>query len=69
MIYEGIEYIVRASLGRNQWAVMIYYPDNADENATLFNYDGSKDEAAAAARRRIDNWLQRQRLRKRTGSL
>jgi hypothetical protein len=44
MNYEGIEYVVRASLGHNQWIVLIYYPDNADGNATTFNFDGSKHE-------------------------
>jgi hypothetical protein len=66
MNYEGIEYVVRASLGHNQWVVLIYYPDNSDGHAARFDFDGSKQAAGASARRRIDNWLQRQRLRKRT---
>jgi len=33
MNYEGIEYVVRASLGHNQWVVLIYYPDNTAGNA------------------------------------
>jgi hypothetical protein len=44
MHYEGVEYVVRASLGRNEWA----------------KFSGSRDEAGAAARRRIDNWIKRQ---------
>jgi hypothetical protein len=68
MNYEGIEYVVRASLGQNQWVVLIYYPDNADGNAAMFNFDGSRHEAGAAARRRIENWLERQRRKKPTGA-
>jgi hypothetical protein len=66
MNYEGIEYVVRASLGHNQWVVLIYYPDNSEGHAARFDFDGSKQAAGVSARRRIDNWLQRQRLRKRT---
>src|SRR5262249_22681861 len=51
--YEGIDYVVRASLGHNQWVVLIYYPDNAEGNAATFNFEGPKHEAGAAARRRI----------------
>jgi len=29
MVYQQIEYQVRASLGRNEWVILIYYPDNA----------------------------------------
>src|SRR5262245_51061117 len=36
MNYEGIEYVVRASLGHNH--VLIYYP-NAEGNAATFNFD------------------------------
>jgi hypothetical protein len=59
MIYEGIEYVVRASLGRDQWTLMIYYSDNS--RPTTFQFSGTRDEASAAARRRIDGWLTRHR--------
>jgi hypothetical protein len=32
MVYQQIEYQVRASLGRNEWVILIYYPDNAGGN-------------------------------------
>ena len=68
MNYEGIEYVVRASIGHNQWVVLIYYPDNAEGNAATFNFEGPKHEAGAAARRRIQNWLERQLRKKPTGT-
>ena len=34
MIYEQIEYQVRASLGRNEWVILIYYPHNAYGKST-----------------------------------
>jgi hypothetical protein len=61
MHYEGVEYVVRASLGRNEWALLIYFPDKApDSSPTVVKFNGSRDEAGAAARRRIDNWIKRQ---------
>jgi hypothetical protein len=61
MHYEGVEYVVRASLGRNEWALLIYFPDKApDSSPTVVKFSGSRDEAGAAARRRIDNWIKRQ---------
>jgi hypothetical protein len=68
MDYEGIEYVVRASLGPDQWVVLIYYPDNTAGNAAIFNFNGSKQAAGASARRRIKNWLERQRRKKPTGA-
>ena len=29
MTYEDIELVIRAGLGRNEWTLLIYYPDNA----------------------------------------
>jgi hypothetical protein len=64
MHYEGVEYVVRASLGRNEWALLIYFPDTApDSSPTVVKFNGSRDEAGAAARRRIDNWIKRQQRR------
>lgn len=63
MIYEGVEYVIRASLGRDQWTLLIYFPDKAESNPTVVKFSGSRDEAAAAARRRIDNWIKRQQTR------
>jgi hypothetical protein len=28
MTYEGIEYAIRAGLGRNEWVLLISFPDN-----------------------------------------
>jgi hypothetical protein len=61
MHYEGVEYVVRASLGRDEWTILIYFPDKApDSNPTVVKFSGSRDAAAAVARRRIDNWITRQ---------
>jgi hypothetical protein len=61
MVYEGVEYVVRASLGRDQWTLLIYFPDRADP--TVVKFSGLRDEAGAAARRRIDNWIKRQKTK------
>jgi hypothetical protein len=58
MVYREIKYLVRASLGRNEWALLIYYPDKADRRATVSKFTGTPQEATAAARRKIDKWLQ-----------
>ena len=29
MTYEDVEFVIRAGLGRNEWTLLIYYPDNA----------------------------------------
>jgi hypothetical protein len=55
MAYEQIEYQVRASLGRNEWVILIYYPDKADGKATVSKFVGTKEEAAGAARRKSTN--------------
>jgi hypothetical protein len=62
MHYEGIEYAVRASPGLDQWTLLIYFTQKGhDETATVIKFNGSREAAAGAARRRIDNWLKRQR--------
>jgi hypothetical protein len=30
MTYEGVDYVVRASLGRDQWTILIYFPNNPE---------------------------------------
>ena len=30
MTHEGIEYVIRVGIGRNEWALLIYYPDKTD---------------------------------------
>jgi hypothetical protein len=65
MNYEGIDYVVRASPGRDQWILLIYF---SDTDATVVKFSGTRDEATAAARRRIDNWVKRQRQKQRAPS-
>ena len=61
MKYEGIEYVIRASLGRDEWVLLIYYGGN--DKPTVVKFSGSRDAANATARQRIDNWIKRQPLR------
>ena len=64
MNYEGIDYVVRARIGRDQWTLLIYFPDNVDSKATVAHFSGTRDEANGSARRRIDSWLKRQQRKK-----
>jgi len=57
MEYRGIEYAVRARLGRNEWPWTIF-PKN--DRAITGQFTGTRDEAIAAARRAIARWLERQ---------
>jgi hypothetical protein len=59
MTYEGISFEIRAGLGRNEWTFLIAYPDRAEHFVTQIN--GSRDDAIAAAHKRIDTWLRKQR--------
>lgn len=34
MTYEGIEFTIRAGLGRNEWTLLITYPDRAEPFVT-----------------------------------
>jgi len=61
MNYKDIEYVVRARPGRDQWTFVISYPRRA--NPTEVPFSGSRDEAIAAACRRIDRWLEKQRTK------
>ena len=61
MIYRGIEYQVRASLGRNEWVALIYFPDDMDGRATVSKFTGTREAAAKAARRKIRNRLNEQK--------
>jgi hypothetical protein len=63
MHYKEIEYVVRASLGRDEWTLLICFTDKA--NPTVVKFSGSRDEACAEARRRINGWIKRQRQQKR----
>jgi hypothetical protein len=65
MTYEGIEFVIRAGLGRNEWAVTIHFPDASDALArsSVVKVTGSRGEAIALAQERIRNRLKRQRLK------
>ena len=65
MTYEGIELVIRAGLGRNEWTVTIHFPDASDALAqsSVVKVTGTRDEAIALAHERIHNRLKRQRLK------
>jgi Integrase core domain len=65
--YEGIEYVIRAGLGRNEWTVVIYFPDAsvAVARSSVVRLQGAREEAVAVARRRIDGRLKRQQRKAR----
>jgi hypothetical protein len=46
-----------ASLGRDEWVLLIYFPDKPDGKATVSKFTGTRAVVAGAARRKIDNWL------------
>jgi len=60
MKHKGVEFVILARPGRNQWTYVISYPESTDPSRTQF--EGSRDEAIAVARAKIDNWLKRQRM-------
>ncbi len=59
MTHERISFDIRAGLGRNEWTLLIAYPDRAEPFVTQAT--GSRDDAIAAAHKRIDARLRRQR--------
>jgi hypothetical protein len=63
--YEDIEFVIRAGLGRNEWSLLIYYPDNVEGSPSVLPFSGSRDDAIASARQRIDRWIRRQRRKTR----
>jgi hypothetical protein len=70
MTYEGIEFVIRAGLGRNEWAVTIYFPDASEPLArsSVVKVTGTHDRAIATAHKRIEGWLTRQQRKARTSS-
>jgi hypothetical protein len=63
MIHKGVEFDIRAGLGRDQWTALIYYPSSANEgkNFTVVRVSGTREKVEAVARGRIDYWLKNQR--------
>ena len=46
MNYEGIECDIRAGLGRNEWAIVIYFPEPSDPFApSVVKFQGTREEA------------------------
>ena len=68
MIYEGIEYAIRAGLGRDEWVLSISFSDNIAGNPTVVHFSGARNDALAEAKKRIDNWLQRLEKKKRAAA-
>ena len=63
MTHAGIEYAVRAGVGWNEWVLLISFPDNVGGDPTTRHYTGSRDDALAEGKKRIDSWLRRQKKR------
>ena len=63
MTYAGIEYAIRAGVGRNEWVLLISFPDNAGGGPTALHYSGSRNDALAEGKKRINSWLRRQKKR------
>jgi hypothetical protein len=61
MTHEGVEYVIRVGIGRNEWALLIYYPDKVDGKPVVAKFTGTREAANAVARRKIDNWLKEQK--------
>jgi hypothetical protein len=67
MTYEGIEFAIRAGLGRNEWVATIHSPDANEPLAlsSMVKVTGIRDEAIALTQERIHNWQKRQKLKAR----
>jgi hypothetical protein len=58
MNHKGVDFLILARPGRDQWTVVISYPGST--NPTAVPFEGPRDKAIAVARARIDGWLKRQ---------
>ena len=43
MTYEGVEYAIRAGLGRNEWVLLISFPDNVGGNPSVVNFSRAQN--------------------------
>jgi hypothetical protein len=59
MNHKGVDFLILARPGRKNWTVVISYPGSTKPTAATF--EGSRDEAIAIARAKIDGWLKRQK--------
>ena len=55
----------RAGLGRNEWVLLVSFPDHIGGNPSVVNFSGARNDALAEAKKRIDNWLRRLEKKKR----
>jgi hypothetical protein len=65
MTHEDIEFVIRAGLGRDEWVLLISFPDNVGSNPSVVKFSGSRNDALAEAKKRIDNWVKRLEKKKR----
>ena len=70
MNYEGIEYVIRAGLGRNEWTILISFPEasKAWAKSSAVRFQGTREEANSEARKRIRKWIKRQKVKSRATS-
>ena len=54
MNHKGVDFLILARPGQDQWTVVISYPGSTNPRAVPF--EGSRDEAIAVARAKIDGW-------------
>ena len=59
MIYEDVEFVIRAGLGRNEWTLLSLFRQSKPSQAS-----GSRGDAIATAHKRLDGWIRRQRERR-----
>ena len=62
MNYRGIEYVIRAALGRNEWTIVISFPEASEPltRSSVISFQGTREEASSEARKRIRKWQKRQ---------
>ena len=67
MTYQGIEFVIRAGLGRNEWTITIHFPEASEPLArsSVVKFTGMRDDAIAIAHKRIEGWLTRQQRKTR----
>jgi hypothetical protein len=70
MTYQGIEFVIRAGLGRNEWIITIHFPEASEPLArsSVVKFTGMRDDAIATAHKRIEGWLTRQQRKARAAT-
>ena len=45
MNYEGIQYVIRAGLGRNEWTIVISFPDASEPltRSSVISFQGTRE--------------------------